>query len=350
MQLNAAAGRFLAVSRETVLLVQRGLEGWRQTNGLFDPTVLGALIRAGYDRDFGLLSSGNGARDGDSNLVTGCQDVLIFGGSVRLPVGTGFDSGGIGKGLAADIACQEAIEAGADGVCVNIGGDLCARGSSPQGQGWTISVDHPQRPEPLVLVGLLEGSMATSTTLLRRWRAAGEQRHHIIDPATGRPAETRVRLATVVAHDAWEAEVLVKAVILNPGGNPLDVLAGSGAEGLAVTCDGRVSCTDGFRAFIGGQVLSEHLLPDEPSSLSGVPLDQSPADAYPALCNAALRTAGLAKPAHTNPLDIWGPHRLLMHIRGEGELCGGRTRDSSSPRELRIRKEGLTRRARLGRR
>ena len=56
MQLNAAAGRFLAVSPETVLLVQRGLEGWRQTNGLFDPTVLGALIRAGYDRDIGLLS------------------------------------------------------------------------------------------------------------------------------------------------------------------------------------------------------------------------------------------------------------------------------------------------------
>jgi FAD:protein FMN transferase len=266
MQLNAAAGQFVAVSPETLMLVQRGLEGWQQTNGLFDPTVLGALIRAGYDRDFALLSSGDGARDGDSDLVTGCQDVLIFGGSVRLPVGTGFDSGGIGKGLAADIACQEAIEAGADGVCVNIGGDLCARGSSPEGWGWTVSVDHPRRPEPLVLVGLLEGSMATSTTLLRRWRAGGEQRHHIIDPVAGRPAETRVALATVVAHDAWEAEVLVKAVILNPAATSVDILAGSGAEGLAVTCDGRVNCTDGFGAYIGAQVLPEQLLPDEPST------------------------------------------------------------------------------------
>ncbi|HXW81971.1 MAG TPA: FAD:protein FMN transferase [Acidimicrobiales bacterium] len=259
MQLNAAAGRFFPVSPETLLLIRRGVQGWHQTRGLFDPTMLGALIRAGYDRDFDLISRPGAAQDGATEIGGGCQDILVFGNFVWLPAATGFDSGGIGKGLAADIAAREAMEAGADGVLVNLGGDLCARGSSPEGSGWTVSVEHPQLDGPLVLVGLMEGAIATSTTLLRRWSVADEVRHHLIDPGTGLPAVTDVGLATVVARDAWHAEVLAKALVLSRSQDPLAELVGTGAEGLVVRQGGEVIYSEGFADFVGDQALPDLL-------------------------------------------------------------------------------------------
>jgi len=60
--------------------------------------------------------------------------------TVRLPAGTGFDAGGIGKGLAADLVTTEAIAAGADGICVNLGGDLRVAGTGPDGA-WTVGIE-----------------------------------------------------------------------------------------------------------------------------------------------------------------------------------------------------------------
>ena len=100
--LNANAGQFVEVSDDTRLLVDRAIEAWRISGGSFDPTVLGAMIRAGYDRSFDKLGEAPSA--GVSALLLGCTDIEITDRSVCLPAGTGFDPGGIGKGLAAGIA------------------------------------------------------------------------------------------------------------------------------------------------------------------------------------------------------------------------------------------------------
>ena len=55
-RLNHRAGEPVAVSADSVELVTRALQAWRVTNGRFDPTVLGAVIRAGYDRSFDLIN------------------------------------------------------------------------------------------------------------------------------------------------------------------------------------------------------------------------------------------------------------------------------------------------------
>ena len=87
---------------------------------------------------------------------------------MRLPRGTGFDPGGIGKGLAADIVVDELRAAGAEGVCVNLGGDVRVEGAGPTGDGWTIAVDYPERARPIARIGIARGAVATSTTLQAR--------------------------------------------------------------------------------------------------------------------------------------------------------------------------------------
>ena len=251
-RLNRHAGSTIGVSRDTVLLVERAAAAWRFSGGAFDPTVLGPVIRAGYDRSFEQI--GPSASDGCSPLGLGAADIRVDGQTVRLPAGTGFDPGGIGKGLAADLVVSELLASGADGACVNLGGDIRVAGEAPAAGAWTVAVEHPSSVAPIVRLGLCDGAVATSTTLRRAWRVAGTPRHHLIDPRSGLPSDTDLDLATVVAAEAWVAEALTKSVLLKGGAFAFDVVDGTAAEALAVDRAGHVSTTPGLAAYLGGHV------------------------------------------------------------------------------------------------
>lgn len=254
-ELTRRSGTTVAVSADTRLLVERATEAYRRSGASFDPTVLGDLIRAGYDRSFEHLGTNPPA--GLSALMTGCDDIEITPAGVRLPKGTGFDPGGIGKGLAADIVTHELLEAGAAGACVNLGGDVRVRGDGPTATGtdggpWTVAIEYPGLAEPLRLVGLTDGAVATSTTLRRAWRRDGVEHHHLIDPATGEPTTSDLNLTAVVASQGWLAEILAKAVLLRGSAHPFDLIGDGVAEALAVDNAGRVQCSAGFHLFTGG--------------------------------------------------------------------------------------------------
>jgi thiamine biosynthesis lipoprotein len=118
---------------------------------------------------------------------------------------------------------------------------------------------HPHAEAPLAHLGLTDGAVATSTTLLRTWHVDGDRRHHIIDPATGRPSDTDLTLATVVSAQGWTSEILAKAVLLRGSRHPFDLLGGTACDALAVDDAGRVQATPGITAFTGGAPLPSHL-------------------------------------------------------------------------------------------
>jgi thiamine biosynthesis lipoprotein len=247
-RLNALAGSPMAVSPETLGLVGRALEGARVTGGRYDPTVLGDLLRAGYDRAFEEV----GGPGGGSLLGRGWAGVAVdaAGSSVTLPAGVGLDPGGIGKGYAADLVVSELRAAGAAGVCVNLGGDLRAEGRAPGGGSWVVGIGHPLRPGPAATVTLDRGAVATSSRVRRAWGPSGDRRHHLIDPATGAPADTGLAAVTVLAARGWQAEVLAKAAFLGglDQGRALLVLAG--ADGLLVDDHGGLHPSGGFGRFL----------------------------------------------------------------------------------------------------
>jgi len=255
--LTDGAGRFMAVSPDTSLLIQRSIEAWHLTGGAFDPTMLGALMRAGYDRSFEDI--GLGASEPASPLMAGCLDIEMVGDTVRLPFGVGFDAGGIGKGLAADLVAQELMAAGALGVCVNLGGDVRLAGEGPNGSGWTVSIEQPGYSETLAMVGLTNGAVATSTTARRRWMQDGQSRHHLIDPATGEPSQSDITQVSVIANEAWRAEVLAKAVLLRGRNRAFDLIDDRVDQALVVDRFGFVMATTGLAPYLGGPELPARL-------------------------------------------------------------------------------------------
>ena len=100
-------------------------------------------------------------------------------------------------------------------------------------------------------VGLTEGGLATSATSRRRWRVGSEERHHVIDPSTGRPARTGVATATVIAPRAVDAETLATAALLDGGNDGIDLLARHHASGLIVDDDGNRHATADLHDLVG---------------------------------------------------------------------------------------------------
>ncbi|MGZ4204560.1 MAG: FAD:protein FMN transferase [Actinomycetota bacterium] len=247
--LNEQRGVPRCVSEDTFTLVRRAVDAWRASAGRFDPTVLGDMIRAGYDRPFeGFVVRKNG---GISTLRRDCGGIVLdpVARTVTLPEHAGFDPGGIGKGLAADIVVSELISAGADGACVNVGGDLRVEGAGPDDDRWVIGIAHPLDGSPVTSVSLAAGAVATSATNRRAWIAGGERRHHLIDPASGRSAVGGAIAVTALAREAAWAEVATKAALLSPPGWEMDTLTELGCDGVGVSADGSIGVSRGFHRF-----------------------------------------------------------------------------------------------------
>lgn len=250
--LNERAGSPVRVSPETLRLVRHALEGASVTEGRFDPTVLGDVVRAGYDRSLEPL--GGPEVTADPSLGRGFEHVLVdpAGSTVTLPRGVGFDPGGLGKGLAADIVAEELIALGAEGVCVNLGGDLRVEGAAPQGGAGLVAIDGPSSPHPIAAVGLSRGAVATSARTRRSFGPPGAARHHLIDPRSGRPARSGLLASTVISGPGWRAEVLAKATFVTGARGGLALAHRFGAEALLVDDGGRIHTTVGFGRFSAG--------------------------------------------------------------------------------------------------
>lgn len=219
-----------------------------RTGGLLDPTLVGALERIGYDRSHDGIASApltealaaapprHPARP-DSRSRWREIEVDDDAGLVRRPPGVRIDSGGVGKGLAADLVAAQL--AGYSRFVVDCGGDLRIGGPDAARNPYKVEVEHPLTGARILALRLGEGGVATSGLNVRVWRREdGGFHHHLLDPATRQPAWTGLVGVTAAGRSALEAETLAKAALLSGPEGAREVLATSG--GVLVHDDGRV--------------------------------------------------------------------------------------------------------------
>jgi thiamine biosynthesis lipoprotein ApbE len=224
-RVNEAAGRPVHVSPLLGEAVAVALRAARLTDGDVDPTIGDALVAWGYDRDFGTLDRETGV--------------------LRVPAGMCLDLGATAKAYAADRAARDVRAEIGGGVLVSLGGDIAVAGPAPRG-GWPVLVTDaavasgtPGSDLGSETVAIESGGLATSSTSVRQWLRADRPAHHIIDPATGEPADTCWRTVTAAAATCVDANIATTAAIVR-GAPAARWLESLGIPGRLVHRDGRV--------------------------------------------------------------------------------------------------------------
>jgi thiamine biosynthesis lipoprotein len=233
-------------------LVRAGAWAGRVSGGLVDITLGAEIARAGYDGHWAgerpplteALAAAPPRAAAAAHPAARWHGLGIGGPgeSVRRPAGVALDSGGLGKGLAADLVADRL--AGLRYV-VDVGGDLAIGHGG--GGAHEVAVEDPLQAGGVVhRLRLGGGGVATSGIHRRLWMdAAGRPAHHLLDPATGRPAWTGVLAATAVGRTALEAEITAKVALLRGPQGARAVLAALG--GVLVCEDGRVEVVPPLR-------------------------------------------------------------------------------------------------------
>ncbi len=220
----------LDASQDLAEVVELALAARERTGGRFDPTIHEALVGAGYDRTFQDIQD-----DTDTTATAAAcgGGVTLTGRRIELEPGVRIDLGGIGKGFAAERVAEQLAMTGPS--LVSAGGDVAVRGVPAEGT-WAVAVDDT------LTLGLTRGGLATSGRDRRRWRRAGIEQHHLIEPSTGRPSESDLVRVTAIGGDAIDAEVLAKELFL---GGSEEALARD-IPAVLVTADGRRLMTGGL--------------------------------------------------------------------------------------------------------
>jgi FAD:protein FMN transferase len=247
--LNGAGGATTQVSELFAEAIEVALRAARLTGGDVDPTCGRALIELGYDRDFARISPASIRIGSTAAPVPGWRRVGFDRARrlVSLPQGILLDLGATAKAWAADRCAAAAARSMNCGVLVGLGGDVSAAGQAPPG-GWRVRVtDDHAAPDsaPGQTVTIRGGGLATSSTTVRTWTAGGGTVHHIVDPATGLPARSPWRTASVAAATCVDANTASTAAIIR-GDRAPGWLEGLGLPARLVGADGSVVRTTGW--------------------------------------------------------------------------------------------------------
>jgi FAD:protein FMN transferase len=246
--LNADARATVPASALLRAAVHAGVWAAERSGGLVDPTLVSEIEAIGYrDSHDGVapaslaeaLAFAPRARPAQPDRRERWREVDVDDhcGAIRRPPGLRLDTGGTGKGLAADAVARRLR--GYTRVVVDCGGDIAVGGVAAQLRPFVIEVEHPLSRECVHELHVAGGGVATSGLNVRIWRRAdGSFAHHLLDPSSGTPVWSGLIGATALAPSALEAETLSKLALLSGPRGARRVLAEHG--GLVVHNDGDV--------------------------------------------------------------------------------------------------------------
>jgi thiamine biosynthesis lipoprotein len=239
VQLNAVPARWTRVSPRLYTALSTAFRAYRRTGGLFDPRVLERLEALGYA----------GAPHPSGPFATGQAWLERRPRPREVRACAALDLGGIGKGLGVRWAARIVARV-ARNFLLNAGGDLVVAGEGPDGRGWQVGIEDPQRKEDIVAVLRLpeRGAVCTSSIAVHRWLQGDTFVHHLLDPRTGEPGGQGLLAVTVVARDPAWAEVSSKVLFLHGRGAIAQACTGQAA--LWIASDGEIGMSDAMRPFV----------------------------------------------------------------------------------------------------
>lgn len=246
---NAKNNEPTEISDKTRGYIASTLSVARKSGGAFDPTI-GNLSRLwDFDNETNVVPADEDIQALVENI--GYNNIELKGNTVEMSKDTSIDLGGIGKGIGCD-EIEAYLEADQDitGVLVNIGGSsTITYGEKETGEPWKIAVLDPRDDTGYLGVLTLEGTnhVSTSGDYEKFFEEDGKRYHHILDPATGYPADSGLISTTIVAKNGALSDGLSTACFVLGKEGAMKLLEEYDAEGIFVDKDKNVYLTKGLR-------------------------------------------------------------------------------------------------------
>lgn len=200
-------------------VVQKGQEVHQATGGAFDITILPFVQAWG----FGARKTTSSPSDTDINQLKSCvgSSKISFRGSYlyKQHPCVQLDVNGIAQGYSVDLLAQLLQSKGIHNYLVELGGEICVKGTKPNGEQMKIGIEAPAPNDfawtPLrKRIQFMDGAIATSGNYRRYYESGGKKITHLIDPVTGHPRTNELVSVTVYAPDAITADAYDNAFML----------------------------------------------------------------------------------------------------------------------------------------
>lgn len=242
---NRSSGLNNPISPEFRNLLIAAKQLGEKTNGLFNPFIIPALQNTGYLKSAVSGYEHDAQTDYTNRRVVSINHLVIGDNWASIPFGTAIDLGGCGKGYLADQLAKVLDKQQVQGYWMSIGGDVASKGRDENGKLLSIAIQDANNLTNTTkwVVGCPESyfSIATSGTFRRKNHNTDEQWHHIIDPSTLKPAVTNIKLATVCADTAMEADALASCAVIIGSKKAPEFLKECGVKSALLQCKNKIS-------------------------------------------------------------------------------------------------------------
>lgn len=246
-QVNHSQGKAVTVSNETAEIVRYALAMAEKTDGALEPTIYPVLTAWGF-------TTGENHIPAEEELeklmpLVGYDKVRIDGNQIQLLEGMELDLGAVGKGYAGDLVADILRKKRITSALLDIGGNIQAVGSRPDGNNWRLGIRNPFGEGSLGVLEISDKAVVTSGAYERYFVGEdGKGYGHILDPATGSPADNDLAAVTIIADEGKQGDALSTALFVKG-------LEGAKAywqehrdfEMLLVTKNGEIYLTEGVK-------------------------------------------------------------------------------------------------------
>lgn len=261
---NYASDGKYELSKELLSYLNQELDLYKETDGAFNPCIrpLAGLWRI-EDGDNKIPSQKK--IDNVLPLINGDNIETYENGVIFHENNMMLDFGATGKGIASDEIRTLLKDSGIQGGVISIGGSICVYGDKGDGEDWHIGIQDPRAEDGEVL-GVVEvpGTVTVSTSgdYEKYFEQDGARYHHILDPATGYPADSGLISVTIIHENGLLSDGLSTACFVMGLDKSMAYLNEKKIKGIFVTKDKTVYVTDSvkkdFRLSAEGYTLEKY--------------------------------------------------------------------------------------------
>lgn len=256
---NRAAGaeEGVRLSPQFSGLVADCLKMWRQSGGSFDIAMGEAVAlwdidgwSAAENQTAFVLPDEKSLEDALERC--GSEKLRLEDGTLFIPEGVQIDLGAVGKGVAMDeILAYLREEKTITGATISLGGSVLTYGEKPDKTPWRIGVRNPADTSAYVGILSLEGAWCVSTSgdYERYVEFNGVRYHHILDPATGWPADSGTAGVTILSESGFLSDALSTACFVLGSERGIPLAEHYGAEALFIEKDGSLKMSEGMKRY-----------------------------------------------------------------------------------------------------